>query len=108
WDTHTDHFNINKKTLLPTTDQAVPVLLNDLAERGLLDETLVFWTGEFGRTPKVNKDAGRDHWPNAYSVLMAGGGIRGGAVYGATDGGGGSPTEEPVRAGAPGGPVGAA
>jgi hypothetical protein len=96
WDTHSDHFNINKNKLLPTTDQAVPALLNDLSDRGLLDETLVFWTGEFGRTPKVNKDAGRDHWPNCYTVLMAGGGIRGGAVYGATDENAASVTEDPV------------
>jgi len=96
WDTHSDHFNTNKKTLLPTTDQAVPALLTDLEERGLLDDTLVFWTCEFGRTPKVNKDAGRDHWPNAYTVMMAGGGIRGGAVYGATDDNGAFPTADPV------------
>jgi Protein of unknown function (DUF1501) len=96
WDTHKDHFSINKKTLLPVTDQAVPALLNDLDQRGLLDETLVVWTGEFGRTPKVNKDAGRDHWPHAYSVVMAGGGIRGGMVYGATDENGAYPIENPV------------
>jgi len=66
-------------------DQAVPALLTDLKQRGLLDETLVIWAGEFGRTPKVNKDAGRDHWSNAMSVLFAGGGTPGGQVVGATD-----------------------
>jgi hypothetical protein len=96
WDTHKDHFNENKNRLLPTTDQAVPTLLTDLESRGLLDETLVFWTCEFGRTPKVNKDAGRDHWPYAYTVLMAGAGIRGGAVYGATDENAAYPIEDPV------------
>jgi uncharacterized protein (DUF1501 family) len=96
WDTHKDHFSTNKKKLLPVTDQAVPALLNDLYDRGLLDETLVLWTGEFGRTPKVNKDAGRDHWPQAYTVLMAGGGIRGGAIYGATDDEAAYPIENPV------------
>jgi len=96
WDTHKDHFKTIKSTLLPTTDQAVPALLSDLKQRGLLDETLVIWLGEFGRTPKVNKDAGRDHWPQAYSVLLAGAGIRGGAVYGATDADGAYPTTDPV------------
>jgi uncharacterized protein (DUF1501 family) len=96
WDTHKDHFKTIKSTLLPTTDQAVPALLNDLKQRGLLDETLVIWLGEFGRTPKVNKDAGRDHWPQAYSVVLAGAGIRGGAVYGATDADGAYPTTDPV------------
>jgi hypothetical protein len=96
WDTHKDHFSINKTKLLPVTDQAVPALLNDLEQRGLLKETLVVWTGEFGRTPKVNKDAGRDHWPHAYTLLMAGGGIRGGVVYGATDEDAAYPIENPV------------
>lgn len=96
WDTHTKHFDTVKSSLLPVTDQAVPALLADLKQRGLLDETLVVWSGEFGRTPKVNKDAGRDHWPNAYSVLLAGAGIRGGAVYGATDADGAYPTADPV------------
>jgi hypothetical protein len=96
WDTHSDHFKTIKSTLLPTTDQTVPALLNDMKERGLLDETLVIWAGEFGRTPKVNKDAGRDHWPNAYSVLLTGAGVRGGAVYGATDADGAYVTSDPV------------
>jgi len=96
WDTHKDHFKQCKESLLPITDQTVAALLTDLDQRGLLDETLVFWTGEFGRTPKVNSDAGRDHWPQAYSVMLAGGGIRGGALYGATDDDGAYPVENPV------------
>lgn len=96
WDTHNDHFKTIKDSLLPITDQAVPALLTDLKQRGLLDETLVIWTGEFGRTPKVNKDAGRDHWPNAYSVLLAGAGVRGGAVYGESDADGAYVARDPV------------
>ena len=96
WDTHKGHFKTIKDSLLPITDQAVPALLTDLKQRGLLDETLVIWTGEFGRTPKVNKDAGRDHWPNAYSVLLAGAGVRGGAVYGESDADGAYVARDPV------------
>jgi uncharacterized protein DUF1501 len=97
WDTHKNNFPELKNKLLPTTDQAVPTLLSDLAQRGLLDETLVIWTGEFGRTPKINKEAGRDHWPQCYTMLMAGGGIKGGYVYGASDGAGAYPVENPVK-----------
>ena len=71
--------------MLKTLDQGVAALLSDLDERGLLDTTLVVVLGEFGRTPKVNKDGGRDHWPHAMSVLMAGAGIPGGQIVGATD-----------------------
>jgi uncharacterized protein (DUF1501 family) len=71
---------------LPRLDQAVSTLLTDLHDRGLLDETLVVMTGEFGRTPKFEgKGRGRGHWPHAYTALLAGGGIRGGSVYGASD-----------------------
>ncbi|MBM3458597.1 MAG: DUF1501 domain-containing protein [Armatimonadetes bacterium] len=96
WDTHKDHFKTIKSTLLPTTDQAVPALLLDLKQRGLLEDTLVIWTGEFGRTPKVNRDAGRDHWPNCYSAVLAGAGVRGGAVYGASDRDGAYVASDPV------------
>ncbi len=87
WDTHFDHFRLYNENLLPEFDQALSALISDLHERGLLDETLLLVGGEFGRTPKINgnQDGGRDHWPNAYSVLMAGGGIRGGQVFGASD-----------------------
>ncbi len=85
WDHHTKIFDAYKGDHLKRFDQGVAGLVSDLSERGLLDRTLVIALGEFGRTPKVNKDAGRDHWPGAMSVLMAGAGIPGGQVVGATD-----------------------
>ena len=87
WDTHFDHFRLYNDTLLPEFDQALSALIEDLDERGLLDETLVIVMGEMGRTPKINnaKDGGRDHWGRAYSVLWAGGGVHAGLVHGATD-----------------------
>ncbi len=96
WDTHQKNFSLLKESRLPQTDQAVSALLLDLESRGLLGETLVYWTGDFGRTPKVNKDAGRDHWPQCQTVLMAGGGIRGGFVYGSSDSSGAHPDSKPV------------
>ncbi|HXG11484.1 MAG TPA: DUF1501 domain-containing protein [Gemmataceae bacterium] len=97
WDTHKDNFPTLKGSRLPQTDQTVSALLEDLEARGLLSETLVYWTGDFGRTPKINKDAGRDHWPPCQTVLMAGGGIRGGQVYGASDASAAYPHANPVR-----------
>jgi uncharacterized protein (DUF1501 family) len=97
WDTHKDNFATLKNSRLPHTDQSVSALLEDLQARGLLDETLVYWTGDFGRTPKINKDAGRDHWPQCQTVLMAGGGIRGGQIHGASDATGARPADKPVR-----------
>src|SRR5262249_48605813 len=85
WDSHQDNFSRLKDDLLPLTDQAFSALVEDLAERGLLDSTLVIWIGEFGRTPQINKSAGRDHWPSCFSVVLAGGGVKGGIVYGASD-----------------------
>jgi Protein of unknown function (DUF1501) len=85
WDTHRRNFANLKDNLLPPLDQCVSALIDDLAGSGLLDETLVIVTGEFGRTPKINKDAGRDHWGRVYSLLVAGGGVRGGTVIGASD-----------------------
>jgi len=76
---------ILKSYLLPITNQTLPTLIEDLNERGLLKDTLVLWMGEFGRTPKINALAGRDHWPQCYSVLMAGGGTKGGHIHGASD-----------------------
>src|SRR5207249_10765449 len=84
WDHHKDIFNALAKRL-PVFDQTIAALVNDLDQRGLLDSTLVIALGEFGRTPKINKDGGRDHWSNAMSVLFAGGGTPGGQVVGATD-----------------------
>jgi uncharacterized protein (DUF1501 family) len=71
-------------------------LIQDLKERGLLDSTLVLWIGDFGRTPMINPKAGRDHWPQCYSVVMAGGGLRGGQVVGASDSIGAVPKDRPV------------
>jgi uncharacterized protein (DUF1501 family) len=85
WDHHTKIFDAYKGDHLKRFDQGVAALVSDLDERGLLDNTLVIALGEFGRTPKVNKDAGRDHWPGAMSVLMAGAGVPRGRVIGATD-----------------------
>ncbi len=85
WDTHRNNFAILKENKLPGFDQTYTALLEDLQARGLLDETLVVVMSEMGRTPKVNRNAGRDHWTYCYSVMMAGAGIRGGTVYGASD-----------------------
>jgi uncharacterized protein (DUF1501 family) len=101
WDTHGDNFKQLKNRLLPINDLAVPTLIEDLKARGLLDETLVVWMGEFGRSPKVQNTKqfgpdGRDHWPNCYTVLMAGGGIIPGAIYGSSDRIGAYPATDPV------------
>ncbi|HBI42798.1 MAG TPA: DUF1501 domain-containing protein [Planctomycetales bacterium] len=85
WDTHTKNFSILKDNKLPGLDQTYSALMEDLDARGLLDETLVVVMSEMGRTPRVNANGGRDHWTFCYSVLMAGAGIRGGSVYGASD-----------------------
>lgn len=103
WDTHgfdnTRMFKILPKRHFPLTEQTLPTLLNDLETRGLLDETLVVWAGEFGRTPKINKNISRDHWPKCYTVLLAGGGIQGGAIYGRSDRTGSFPDRDPVTTG---------
>jgi hypothetical protein len=85
WDTHRRNFINLKDNLFPYFDRSVSALLDDLKESGLLDETLVIVTGEFGRTPKINKDAGRDHWGRVMTSLFFGGGVKGGRVIGATD-----------------------
>ena len=85
WDDHTKLFESYKGKKMQQLDQGVSALITDLHDRGLLANTLVLVLGEFGRTPKVNKDAGRDHWPHAMSILMAGAGIPGGQIVGATD-----------------------
>ncbi|MCZ6792030.1 MAG: DUF1501 domain-containing protein [Planctomycetota bacterium] len=90
------HLDWAKKELLPPTDSAFAALIEDLDDRGLLDETLVVMMGEFGRTPRFNKDGGRDHWPGCYSLVVAGGGIVRGAVYGASDRIAARPTRDPV------------
>ena len=96
WDSHANNFSQNKETLLPPADKALSALIGDLDERGLLDSTLIVATGEFGRTPQINGTAGRDHWPDCYTVLLAGGGVRGGTVYGASDQLGAFPASDPV------------
>jgi uncharacterized protein (DUF1501 family) len=85
WDTHGQHFKSMKESLCPTFDMAFSALVNDLDRRGLLDQTLVLANAEFGRTPKVNKAAGRDHWPWVYTIALAGAGLKRGVVYGASD-----------------------
>ena len=85
WDTHKDHNKCLKDFLMPIMDQCFSALLEDLEDRGLLDETLVAWVGEFGHTPKFNKRAGRDHWGSCFSVALAGAGIKGGVVHGESD-----------------------
>ncbi len=85
WDTHGDNFQRLKNSLLPPFDQGLSALLGDLDERGLLETTLVIVVGEFGRTPTINKDAGRDHWSGVFSAVFAGAGVRGGQVVGASD-----------------------
>ena len=85
WDTHYDNFKVLKNDLLPHLDSAMSTLFRDLHDRGLLDSTLVLVTGEFGRTPRINKDAGRDHWGPSTAIAIGGGGIRGGRVVGASN-----------------------
>ena len=100
WDTHSNNFNRLKNDLIPPADQALSALLEDLDQRGLLDETIVAWVGEFGRRPQIDSGnagtGGRAHWPFCYSGLLAGGGIRGGAVYGKSDPHAAHPLELPV------------
>ncbi len=100
WDTHgfdnTRMYPIIEQYHLPITEQTLPTLIHDLEQRGLLDETLVVWMGEFGRTPKINDNASRDHWPACYSVVLAGGGVKRGFVYGSSDATGSAPAENPV------------
>jgi len=86
WDTHENNFPILRSTHLPGLDQTYSALMEDLDSRGLLDETLVVMMGEMGRTPRINDKGGRDHWTFCYSVLLAGAGVRGGTVYGTSDG----------------------
>lgn len=96
WDTHANNFEGMKKGKLPDFDQSFAALIEDLDQRGQLDKTLVLSWGEFGRTPRINKDAGRDHWPNVFSVAMAGGGLKRGFVLGESDARAEFPKERPV------------
>jgi hypothetical protein len=96
WDTHANNFRALRENLLPQLDQGLSALFNTLAAKGLLETTCVYVTGEFGRTPRVNERAGRDHWPRACIALMAGGGVRGGQVIGASDERGMGPSGTPI------------
>jgi hypothetical protein len=96
WDTHADAFNTLSNRLLPELDKGMGSLVADLAQRGLLDNTMVVWMGEFGRTPRINQNAGRDHWPRSWSVVMGGGGLKGGQAVGATDKDGVDIIDQPV------------
>jgi uncharacterized protein (DUF1501 family) len=99
WDFHSDNFNGMKNTHLPQFDQGLSALIADLHERGLDRDVAVVAWGEFGRTPQINKDAGRDHWPQVGGGLIAGGGFRTGQVIGATDRLGAEIAERPVHFG---------
>jgi hypothetical protein len=96
WDHHYRNFQLMQDRHAPWLDQALSALIEDLRERGLLERTLVVVMGEFGRSPKINDKAGRDHWEHCYSALLAGGGIRGGRVIGSSDARGGHPHDHPV------------
>ncbi len=96
WDNHINNFPNLKNWQMPPVDRALATLLEDLAQSGLLDETLVVCMGEFGRTPKINENGGRDHWPYVFSTILAGGGIRGGEVFGSSDSQAAYPRNNPV------------
>jgi uncharacterized protein (DUF1501 family) len=95
WDTHGNNFPSLKNRLMPPADLGFAALLDDLEARGMLESTMVVWVGEFGRTPRV-ENGGRQHWPRCYSAVLAGGGIRGGVVFGSSDKIGAYPLENPV------------
>ena len=102
WDTHQnisllkERFPSDRNAHAPALDRALGALISDLSDRGMLDETLVVVMGEFGRTPKINTTGGRDHWPNVFSVLMAGGGVQGGQIIGSSDAMGEMPKDNPI------------
>ncbi|MEO1972647.1 MAG: DUF1501 domain-containing protein, partial [Pirellulaceae bacterium] len=102
WDSHQDIIKLKQRyptdqnAHLPSLDRALSSLIEDLSDRGMLDETLVVVMGEFGRTPKINSAGGRDHWPNVFSVALAGGGVKGGQIIGSSDSLGEMPKDNPV------------
>jgi uncharacterized protein (DUF1501 family) len=104
WDTHNQHVQRVSRDLMPPADQSFSALIEDLADRGMLDEVLVVWMGEFGRTPRMgvtfsnntNNVGGRDHWCNCYSVVLAGAGVQRGVVVGSSDAHGAYPKERPI------------
>ena len=96
WDMHADIFDALSRNKLPELDKGMGTLVEDLARRGLLESTMVVWMGEFGRTPRINQNGGRDHWPRSWSVVMGGGGLKGGQVIGSTDADGVEVTDREV------------
>lgn len=96
WDTHSQTFNAHKTRLQPQVDTVLSALISDLSDKGMLDSTIVYCAGEFGRTPKVNKNSGRDHWARSMAVVLAGGGFKGGYAHGTTDNQGMAPASEAV------------
>jgi hypothetical protein len=99
WDTHGQNFDALSRRLLPTLDRAMGTLVRDLVDRGRWQNTAIVWMGEFGRTPRINQNNGRDHWARCWSIVVGGGAIRGGQAYGATDENGTSVARDPVRVG---------
>ena len=95
WDSHKDNFTAHR-ALLPPWDQCLSALIEDLDQRGLLETTLLVIGGEFGRTPKINKDAGRDHWPTVYTTVLCGGGLKQGVILGESDSLGETPKSRPI------------
>jgi uncharacterized protein (DUF1501 family) len=101
WDVHADLSKRMKTQSAPMLDTGVSALIEDLDQRGLLKDTLVVVVGEFGRTPRINKQGGRDHWGHVFSMALAGAGVRGGQVIGASDKNGAYPSTDPIRGGDP-------
>ncbi len=97
WDTHNQTFNAHSTRLQPTLDRAMGTLVRDLVDRGMWQNTVVLWMGEFGRTPRINQNNGRDHWARCWSVVIGGGALRGGQAYGSTDADGMAVATNPVR-----------
>jgi len=99
WDTHQNNFKTLADQRLPTLDKGMAALVEDLVQKGLWQNSVVAWMGEFGRTPRINQNAGRDHWARCWSVVLGGGAIKGGQVYGSTDSDGGSVKDNEVKIG---------
>jgi uncharacterized protein (DUF1501 family) len=97
WDLHANTHDTLKNNNLPTLDQAMSALIEDLDQRGMLQDTAVIWMGDFGRTPRINARAGRDHWARCWSTVVAGGGIKGGQAVGATNEDGTSVATDPIK-----------
>ena len=99
WDTHNQTFNAHRTNLQPTLDKAMGTLVKDLVDRGMWQNTVLVWMGEFGRTPRINQNVGRDHWSRCWSIVVGGGAIKGGQAYGTTDADGHSVATNPLRVG---------